>query len=691
MPELLFEIMSEEIPARMQARAAADHARLVCKGLDQAGLGYGTVRHFATPRRLSLVIDDLVAAQPDLTEERRGPRVDAREQAVEGFLGAVGLSRDQLEERETPKGTFLFAVIERKGRPTADILSDVLVAALADFPWPKSMRWGTRPERWVRPVHSVLALFDGDVVPLEFAGCAAGNASVGHRFHAPDRFRVSGFSGYAKSLAEAKVMLDPAERRTHILQEATRLAEAEGYRLLDDPGLLDEIVGLVEWPVVLVGEIDEAFLDVPMEVLVTSMKSHQKYFSMCNADGTLAPRFVVVANLETQDGGRAIVAGNERVLKARLSDARFFWNQDRAHSLASRLHELERVVFHARLGSLGDKARRVRLLSVKLARAMPGAELAAVERAAELCKADLVTGMVGEFPELQGVMGRYYALHDGEAGEVAEAIADHYAPRGPSDRCPVAPASVAVALAEKLDTLAGFFAIDERPTGSKDPFALRRAALGAIRLILENGVRLSLREAFAEAQAGYEEPTDDDRVAVDVVEGLLDFFADRLKVHLRERGVRHDLISAVFALGHEDDLVRLIARVEALAAFLQSDDGANLLTAYRRAANIVRIEENRDGVRYDGAADMALVAEAEEKSLAEKLPHVTATSAEAAAAEDFGAAMAALATLRGPIDDFFDKVTVNADDPALRQNRLRLLSQIGATLGAVADFSHIEG
>ena len=514
--------------------------------------------------------------------------------------------------------------------------------------------------------------------------------TAGHRFLAPKAFSVKNFADYKAKLKQAKVILDPAERRAAILKQAKQKAGRAKLVLKDDPALLDEVTGLVEWPVVLLGRIDPEFMDLPPEVLTTSMRAHQKYLALLDRNGDLAPRFLVVANMETADKGKAIAAGNERVLRARLADARFFWDQDRKQSLAARAPRLADIVFHAKLGSLDEKIDRVQALATRVADYVPGADKDRVRSAARLAKADLVTGMVGEFPELQGVMGRYYALADGEHPEVAEAIAEHYSPQGPNDACPSAPVSVAVALADKIDTLVGFWAIDEKPTGSRDPYALRRAALGVIRLIVENKLRLPLMEVFEPAFFGGPVPVEGGwgRVAGD----LLDFFADRLKVALREKGVRHDLIAAVFALGGEDDLVRLLARVAALEGFLKTDDGKHLLVAYQRAANIVRIEEKRDKTRYGGAelATDKLVQD-EEKLLADRIFDAERDAEAALAREDFTGAMAALANLRKPVDDFFDKVTVNTEDSDLRANRLRLLARIGETLGRVADFSKIEG
>ncbi|MDM7946846.1 MAG: glycine--tRNA ligase subunit beta [Oceanibaculum nanhaiense] len=689
MADLLLEIFSEEIPARMQARASEDMKRLVCDALTAAGLSFDSAAAYVTPRRLALSVEGLPLTQPDVTEERRGPRVGSPEQALAGFLKANNLaSIDACEQRDTGKGVFYFLTVEKQGAATQDVLPDLLVEAIRKLPWPKSMIWGETEFRWVRPMHSILCLFNGQELPgrLDLGGgreILFGDRTQGHRFLAPAALAVDNVEDYKAKLLAAKVILDPAERRASILQQAEALAANAGLVLKQDDGLLDEVTGLVEWPVALMGRIDEAFMDVPPEVLTTSMRAHQKYFAVETKGGDLAPHFIVISNMQPSDGGAVIVGGNERVLRARLSDAKFFWDQDRKHTLASRLPALANITFHAKLGTLADKVGRVRKLAAYLATLIPGADAKLADRAAELAKADLVTGMVGEFPELQGIMGRYYARHDGESEAVAQAIADHYSPLGPSDRCPTAPNAVAVALADKLDTLVGFFAIDEKPTGSKDPYALRRAALGIIRLIVENGLRLSLEAVFAKAGA-----------KSDVVADLMGFFADRLKVAMREQGVRHDLVTSVFALGDEDDLVRLLKRVDALAAFLASEDGANLLTAYRRAANIVAIEEKKDGRAYEGRADLKLIkarGEVAEAELHGTLGVIEVKIADALKAEDFAAAMASLASLRAPVDRFFESVTVNAEDAALRENRLKLLTKIRDTMNQLADFSKVEG
>ena len=699
MAELLLELFSEEIPARMQARAADDLKRLVTAGLKDAGLEHGDVRAFVTPRRLTLVADDLPEKQPDLREEKRGPKVDAPEKAIEGFLKANGLAREQCEERELDKGTFLFAVVETKGAETKSVLPDLLAKAVADLPWPKSMRWGDGDMRWVRSLERVLCLFGGDVLTLALRNeVACGNATSGHRFMNPEAFEVTDFDDYAAKLRAAHVILDRDERKAIIADGANKAAQAEGLVLRDDPGLLDEVTGLVEWPVVMSGKIDDAFMDVPDEVLITSMRAHQKYFSLLNADGSLAPRFVVVANTEAKDGGKQIVAGNERVLRARLSDAKFFWDQDGKKKLEDGVHKLADSVFHAKLGTMAQKVERITALAGELAPFIPDCIAGDAMRAARLAKADLVTEMVYEFPELQGTMGRYYAAKDGEEASIADAIAEHYSPAGPGDDCPTAPVSVAVALADKLDTLVGFFAVDEKPTGSRDPYALRRAALGIIRLVLENKLRLPLREAFMKAYWGYNETVPDFEKTLDgghkpkiLEQDLLDFFADRLKVHLRDRGVRHDHVEAVFALGNEDDLVRLIARVDALSGFLATDDGENLVAAYKRASNIVAIEEKKDGASFDGDVASDRLAQDEERALIEGLTASSATANSAIGEERYVDAMEAMSSLRTPVDLFFDKVTVNADDADIRANRLRLLSQFRSTLGQIADFSRIEG
>lgn len=693
MAQLLLELLSEEIPARMQAQAAAELDRLIRSGLKEAELDFTETRRYATPRRLVVVVDGLPLAQRDSVEERRGPRADAPEKAIAGFLRANGIARDAVEQRDTGKGTFLFAVITRRGRDAGEVTAEIIERSIRALSWPKSMRWADHDSRWVRPLHSILCRFAGRTLPVRFDPVTAGDATRGHRFLAPDAFAVTDAADYQAKLFAASVVVDCEDRRRLIVEHSERLAASEGLSVRPDPALLAEVTGLVEWPVVMIGRIDRAFMDVPPEVLVTAMRTHQKYFSLLDASGALAPRFLVVANTPGVDGGQEIVAGNERVLRARLADAKFFWDQDRKQSLASRVDRLAGRVFHAGLGSDLERVGRIVGLARSIATRI-GADADRAGRAARLCKADLTTGMVGEFPELQGLMGRHYALHDGEEAEVCEAIADHYAPQGPSDRCPSAPVSVAVALADKIDMLAGFFAIGEKPTGSRDPYALRRAGLGVIRVLIENGLRVPLGALFREAIAGYPAAVgrDANGDTVDrVARELLEFLAERLKVHLRAQSVRHDLIAAVFALGGEDDLVRLLARVDALKHFLDTDDGANLLTAYRRASNIVRIEEKRDGRSYDEEAEPTLFAEQGEILLYEALSLARRRIAEALTGERFAAAMAALADLRRPVDAFFDTVTVNCADAGLRANRLKLLARIRLALGGVADFSQVEG
>jgi len=692
MAELLLELFSEEIPARMQARAAGDLERLMTEALNGAGIEHSTARNFSTPRRLTLVIDGLPERQPDQTSERKGPRLGAPDKAIEGFLKAAGLdSLDQCDVREDAKGKYHVAVIHRKGASTADVIAGIVPDIIGRFPWPKSMRWGAGSLRWVRPLHAILCVVDGRVVPFEVGELASGNVTFGHRFMAPGAFDVAAFADYVAALEKARVVLDAGRRRAIILDEAERLADEHGLEVVADDALLDEVAGLVEWPVVLTGTFDEAFLEVPPEVLTTSMKSHQKCFSLKDPKtDRLANRFITVANLAAKDGGRAIIAGNERVIAARLSDARFFWEQDLKVTLEDRLPALDEIVFHKLLGTQGERVGRLMVLAREIA-PLVGAEADKAERAAQLCKADLVTAMVGEFPELQGLMGRYYALAQGEDDSVARAIEQHYRPQGPSDAVPSDPVAVAVALADKLDTLVGFWAIDEKPTGSKDPYALRRAALGVIRLILEGKRKFPLRKLFSSALELYRNQRDQE-FGEDRGDDLLAFFADRLKVHLRDEGVRHDLIDAVFSSGREDDLLMIVTRVAALGRFLDTGDGANLLAGLKRADNILRIEEKKDEIGgFDKPPETRLMLKAEEKALHAAIRTVRSEVKRALDRDDFTAAMTALSGLRAPVDTFFDKITVNADDPALRRNRLRLLGQIRAETRAIADFSKIEG
>jgi glycyl-tRNA synthetase beta chain len=708
MAELLLELFSEEIPARMQTRAREDLARLLAKALGEAGLEFKEIKTFATPRRLTAVVEGLPARSPDIREEKKGPRVDAPDAAIKGFLKSAGLaSADQAEKRDDKKGAYYVALLERPGRATAEVVAEIVPAIVRGFPWPKSMRWGSGKLRWVRPLHSIICLLDGKVVPFDIDGIKSGKETRGHRFMAPEPFSVKGFKDYREKLREAKVILDGEERAGLILEGARKAAAKEGLTLVEDGALLAENAGLTEWPVVLMGSFDEDFLAVPPEVLATSMKAHQKCFSLHKKGGALANRFILVANLEARDKGRAIVAGNERVIAARLADAKFFFEQDRKIALEERVPKLKEIVFHEKLGTQYDRIQRVWRLAREIA-PLVGAEPDLAERAAILAKADLVSLMVGEFPELQGVMGRYYALDQEEDPLVADAIAAHYKPLGPSDEVPREPVAIAVALADKLDMLVGFWAIGEKPTGSKDPYALRRAALGVIRIVLENDIRLPILKIVQGHQPGVHQAAYGRMTRFDIAgdnslvsprpvpqseplpRDLLSFFADRLKVHLRDQGARHDLVDAVFALG-SDDLLMIVRRVEAFGRFLDTEDGEHLLTGTKRAINILRIEEKKDSQSYDQPPDAKLFKRLEEKALAKAVDEVEKAAAAAVAREDFEAAMAEMAKLRTPVDEFFDHVTVNATEPDLRANRLRLLNRIRTTTLTVADFSKIEG
>ncbi|MGA1683370.1 MAG: glycine--tRNA ligase subunit beta [Gemmobacter sp.] len=680
MAELLIELFSEEIPARMQPRAREDLRRLVTDGLVARGLTYGQAAAFSTPRRLALVLGDVAERSPTLIEERKGPRTDAPEAAIEGFLRATGVARADLIVRDEKKAQVYFARIERPGRPAAEIVAEVLAEVVRGFPWPKSMRWGAGTLRWVRPLHTILCILSGpagaEVVPVAVEGIAAGDTTAGHRFMAPARFRVAGFEDYARKLAAAKVVLDHDRRAGQIAADAETMAFARGLAVVPDAALLAEVAGLVEWPVVLMGAIAPEFLDLPPEVLQTSMREHQKFFSARDASGRIT-HFVTVANVETEDRGATILAGNARVLAARLSDARFFWEKDlrvAKAGMAEWAEGLGAVTFHNLLGSQADRVGRIAALAARIA-PMVGADPAAAERAARIAKLDLRSAMVGEFPELQGVMGRYYALAAGEPAEIADAARDHWAPRGAEDAVPTAPVSVAVALADRLDTLTGFWSIGETPTGSKDPFALRRAALGVIRIVLANGVRLGLRQIVGAGRG----------------DDLLAFFHDRLKVHLREQGVRHDVIDAVLALPGSDDLALVVARAGALGAFLGTEDGGNLVQGFRRANNILTQAEAKDGVEYSFGPDARLAQVPEEAALFAALDAAEAAIAPAMAAEDFAAAMRAMAALRAPVDAFFEAVQINTDNAVVRRNRLNLLHRIRAVCAGVADLGRIEG
>ncbi len=742
MPDLLIELFSEEIPARMQAKAAADLQRLVTDGLVEAGLTYAGAGAFHTPRRLALSVEGLSAESPDTREERKGPKVGAPDKAIEGFCRGAGVDKDALEIRDTGKGEVYFAVIEKKGRKAPEIVAEVLENTIRHFPWPKSMRWGAGALRWVRPLHSILCILTNDegaeIVPLEIDGITAGNTTRGHRFMAPDAFAVTSFDDYEAKLKKAKVLLRPEERAEHIWQDASNQAFAAGLELVEDKGLLAEVAGLVEWPVVLMGEIDEDFLQLPPEVLQTSMKEHQKFFSVRDKTGQIT-RFVTVANIEAPDGGKTILAGNQKVQAARLSDAKFFWENDLRVAKAGMgpwLDSLANVTFHGKLGSEQDRIDRIAALARNIA-PFVGTKPEIAEKAARIAKADLASEMVYEFPELQGLMGRYYAKEAGFDAEIAAACEEHYAPLGPSDDVPAAPVSVAVSLADKIDKLAGFWAIDEKPTGSKDPFALRRAALGIIRLVLTNDLRLHL-DRFIDAQLlrhkvelNRDQVEDDEidtleeildeiadhgvfgaayRAVVetrgkkagavtklvheklpDASDDLLGFFHDRLKVHLRDEGIPHDVIDASLAMAGNDDLTLLVRRAEALTDFLKTEDGENLIQGFRRANNILTQAEEKDGVEYSFGADVKFAETDEEKAVFAALDDADTRISAAMETEDFVAAMSAMADLRAPIDAFFETVQINADSEVLRRNRLNLLSRIRSTCLGVADLRRIEG
>jgi glycyl-tRNA synthetase beta chain len=698
MPDLLLELFSEEIPARMQAKAADDLRRLVTDKLVAEGLVYEGAKAFATPRRLALTVHGIPARQPDLKTERRGPKVGAPDAAVQGFLKATGLkSLDEAKIQRDPKGDFYIGLIEKPGRDAIDVLAEILPVIIRTFPWPKSMRWGARSGKpgslnWVRPLHAITATFgleteEPDVVKFEVDGIESGQTTYGHRFLAPAAISVRRFEDYEAKLLDAKVVLDPERRKDTILTDAKQLAFAQGFELVEDQTLLDEVAGLVEWPVVLMGSFEPEFLATPAEVIRATIRNNQKCFVVRDPKtGKLASKFILVANIEATDGGATIIAGNERVIRARLSDAKFFYETDLKTKLEERLPKFEQIVFHEKLGTQAERIKRIERLAAEIA-PLVGADVAKATRAAHLAKADLLTEVVGEFPEVQGLMGKYYALAQGEDASVAAACEEHYKPQGPADRVPTDPVSVAVALADKIDTLVGFWAIDEKPTGSKDPYALRRAALGVIRLIAENALRLSLMKVAASALGGLSvQPADAQKLPHD----LLAFFADRLKVQLREQGARHDLVDAVFALGGQDDLLMIVRRVEALGKFLDSDDGKNLLAGTKRASNILSIEEKKDKRSFDGAPDAALYSLAEEKALAKAIGEVQAEASAAVAKEDFAAAMSAMAKLRPPVDAFFDKVRVNDEDAKVRENRLKLLNEIRSATRAVADFSKIQ-
>ena len=746
MPDLLLELFSEEIPARMQAKAADDLRRMVTDKLVAEGLVYEGAKAFATPRRLALTVHGIPVRQSDLKEERRGPRVGGPDAAIAGFLKATGLSSISEAKIQTDpkKGDFYIALIEKEGRATLDVLADMLPVIIRTFPWPKSMRWGERSAKpgalsWVRPLHAITATFgleteEPDVVKFSVDGLEAGQTTFGHRFMAPAAIKVRRFADYEAKLLDAKVVLDPERRKDTILTDAKQLAFAQGFELIEDQGLLDEAAGLVEWPVVLMGSFDQEFLSIPGEVIRATIRNNQKCFVVDDAKtGKLVNKFILTANIEASDGGQAIVAGNERVIRARLSDAKFFYETDLKTKLEDRLPKFDNIVFHEKLGTQGERIKRIERLAAEIA-PLVGADVEKTKRAAHLAKADLLTEVVGEFPELQGLMGKYYALAQGEDASVAAASEEHYKPQGPNDRVPTDPVSIAVALADKIDTLVGFWAIDEKPTGSGDRFALRRAALGVIRLIVDNKLSIPLVDIFLDADIGVfldikgvklerqrralirledegglsseniertwkrlidkfysgKVVQDEHKAGKDRIFGLLDFIVDRLEVQFRTIGSRHDLVQAAFSIQLEDDILRIVRRVEALGKFLDTDDGKNLLSGTKRASNILAIEEKKDKRAFDGAPNPTLYKLAEEKTLAKAIDQAKSEATAAVAKEKFAAAMSAMAKLRPAVDAFFDKVKVNDDDPKVRENRLKLLNEIRSATRAVADFSKIQ-
>jgi glycyl-tRNA synthetase beta chain len=727
MPELLLELFSEEIPARMQGKAADDLKTMITNALVDAGLTYEGAQVHATPRRLVLSVEGLNAKAADTNEERKGPRIDAPQPAIDGFLKSTGLRLDQLTIQEDKKGKSYIAIIKKSGRAATDVIAEIVPHMVRNFPWPKSMRWGSGTLRWIRPLQSILCTFDGEIVPFEVEGIKSGNTTRGHRFLSSGAIEARRFDDYAGSLHKAHVIVDANARMETIRADAKNLAFAQGLEMIEDEALLKEVAGLVEWPVVLMGSFDKNYLNVPEEVIITTIKNNQKCFCLRGKDGKLSNHYLLVANTIASDGGKTIIHGNNKVIAARLSDAKFFWDQDRKVKLADLLPKLDAITFHAKLGSQGERVKRVVSLARMIGKRI-GADTNNAKLAAGLCKADLVTGMVGEFPELQGKMGRYIALEQGVDVEVADAIRDHYKPQGPSDILPVSKVGLAVALADKFDTLIGFWAINEKPTGSKDPYALRRAALGIVRMILEKSLRLRLSNVIAHLSTTHLDEEDvivtaDRLVAINNTsklrelsaeeieeksairasvssylakvdsfsDDLISFFADRLKVYLKDQGARHDLIDAVFALGGQDDLLMVVRRVEALSKFLETDDGKNLLAGVKRAANILRIEEKKDDKKYSGDVNPAQLIKGEEKALHSAISQASALARKAVEHEDFEGAMKAIAKLRVPVDEFFEGVIVNDKDVTFRENRLRLLNRIREATAEVADFSKIEG
>ena len=687
MAEFLLEALSEEIPARMQKRAAEEFSQIFTSELEKVGLAYKSAKHFVTPRRIAVSIDGLPLQQSTVVEERRGPRVDAPAAALDGFMRSNNISRGQIEERETKKGRFYFVEIETKGKLTKEVLPAIIETSVKKFAWPKSMRWGSNSFRWVRPLHSILAVFEAEVLhgelDLGHDKLVFTNMTRGHRCCGVEKISVDNFADYQDKLRKSRVIIDRNERKRLIQEQAQKLADAKKLRLREDEALLEEVAGLVEWPNILMGSIDEEFMKVPSEALISAMRSHQKYFSLETLDGSLAPYFITVSNMPSDSNRDAtIIAGNAKVLRARLSDARFFWDQDLKSKLDERVPALSKINFFDKLGSLGDKSKRLQKLVPTICEfiGLDGVDRAV--KAARLAKADLSTMMVNEFPELQGVMGGYYASADGEPPEVCRAISGHYAPLGPTDACPSELLTITISIADKIDTLVGFFAINEKPTGSKDPFALRRAALGIIRTILENKLRIPLKQLISKSLDEYPHLTDSNE--------LLDFINERLKVYLRASGVQPDLIAANFEAGKEDDLYRLIMRVKALEELLASDDGANLLIANRRAANIVSIEAKKDKADFLGIPDPKVFELEEERALFAVLTELEKQVGELIIKEDFQGAIKALANLRLPLDNYFENVIVNSKNNNIRQNRLKTLALVGKIMNQVADFSLIE-
>ncbi len=714
MAELLLELLSEEIPARMQLPMAENLRKAMEDKLNKAKLFYTEVKSFVTPRRLVLSVSGLSLTQEDIFTERKGPRIDAPTKAIEGFLRSTGLTIDKLTKKTLDKGEFYFAISEQKGKPTKEILKEAIEEIMSSMTWQKSMRWGNYDIRWVRPLKNICCIFGGEVLPITFGHIEANDKSEGHRFLSEGTFKVLNFKNYNAELKKRFVILETEERCNIITQQASKIAKDKKLQLVGDENLLLEVAGLVEWPEVLLGTIDEEYMQIPEEALISSIRIHQKYFCTRSKGGKLAPYFLVVSNMKTDDEGKGIIAGNERVLRARLADAQFFWDQDKKTPLDQRSDALEKVIFHAKLGSIADKTKHINAIATFAAVWIPHANLGDVSRAAILCKSDLVTDMVGEFPDLQGVMGAYYATDAGEKDSVFHAIKEHYSPLGPNDNCPTSPVSIAIALADKVDTIAGLFAINERPTGSKDPFALRRAALGVIRLILENRLSIPLKILFEHALKQYPKSlfkiSDNDNLKdseknkirnkmrrgrkikpTEIVDDIMIFFSDRLKHILKAENIRHDLISAVFDGQKEDDLLRVVKRVEALEAFLATENGVNLLSAYRRATNIVNIEEKKDDIAYKGNPNSKLLELTEEEMLYIMMNNLKPEIRKALKEDRFADAMDSLSSLRKPIDEFFDKVKVNTDEADIRKNRLKLLAQMRELLDEIADFSIIEG